>query len=63
MTCDTCGEELRRDDNPTRCAVCLGKELRIRQRKAFNSVWKRLIAIHQLDDCLVDEFLNAIEKV
>jgi len=36
---------------------------RIKQRKAFNSVWKRLIAIHQLDDCLVDEFLNAIEKV
>jgi hypothetical protein len=36
---------------------------RIQQRKAFNSVWKRLIAIHQLDDCMVDEFLNAIEKV
>lgn len=38
-------------------------EHRVAQRKAFNSVWKRLIAIHELDDCLVDEFLNAIEKV
>ena len=35
---------------------------RDRQRKAFNSVWKRIIAMHQLDDCLVDEFLNAIEE-
>jgi len=39
------------------------KGARERQRKAFNKVWTRLIAIHQLDDCLVDEFLNAIEKV
>ena len=35
---------------------------RDRQRKAFNSVWKRIIAMHQLDDCLVDEFLNAIQE-
>ena len=34
---------------------------RIRQRKAFNAVWARLIAIHPMDDCLVDEFLDAIE--
>ena len=35
---------------------------RIRKRKAFNRVWKRIIAMHQLDDCLVDEFLNAIQE-
>jgi len=35
---------------------------RDRQRNAFNRVWKRIIAMHQLDDCLVDEFLNEIEE-
>jgi len=47
MPCDTCGEELQRDDSHIRCQSCITKLNRIEQRKALMIQLKKFKMIEQ----------------